>query len=99
MTLTTTSRKWSAKTSRRYGIRPCSVTPETGYYSFITLIFLPINVLPYAILAIPILLRWINFRQRPVESWSILIGLGCFPARYYCCSFAVSSVTAERSLA
>ncbi|MCY0898981.1 MAG: hypothetical protein OWU33_08610 [Firmicutes bacterium] len=54
------------------------MTPETCDYSFITLIFLLINVLLYAILAIPILLRWINFRHRPVESWSILIGLGCF---------------------
>jgi hypothetical protein len=47
-------------------------------FSLITMVFLPVSVLLYAIPAIPVLGQWINFASHPWRSIAILIGMAAF---------------------
>ncbi len=47
-------------------------------FALITLVFLPVSVLLYAIPALPILGRWINFSLYPVRSTAIILGMAAF---------------------
>ena len=49
-------------------------------FALITLVFLPISVLLYAIPAIPIVGRWINFNLHPARSAAIILGMAAFVA-------------------
>lgn len=47
-------------------------------FSFITLVFLPISLVLYAIPAIAVLARWINFTAHPWRSFSLIAGMAAF---------------------
>lgn len=49
-------------------------------FALITMVFLPVTLLLYAIPAIPILNRWINFANNPIRSGGIVLAMAGFVA-------------------
>lgn len=47
-------------------------------FGLVTLIFLPVSLLLYAIPAVPIVRRWINFGQSPFRSFAIVLAMIAF---------------------